>query len=68
MKAVPNRVFQTFIYIRSKELPCLKFNKKLSKSCSGMKKIPETSFKQENENVCNINTVTELFKTLCIAV
>lgn len=31
-----------FIYIRSKELPFLKFNKKLNKACSGMNKIPET--------------------------
>lgn len=68
VKAVPNRVFKMFIYIRSKELPFLKFNKKLNKACSGMNKIPETFFKQENENVCYINTVTELFKTLHIAI
>lgn len=42
VKAVPNRVFKMFIYITSKELLCLKFNKKLNKSCSGIRKIPET--------------------------
>lgn len=45
VKSVLIRTFKMFIYIRSKELTCCEFSKKLSKSSSGMNKIPETLFK-----------------------